>query len=75
MAASHFDEMSHRFRCQNVKCRNLFSVVLRRLLEVDKIVCPECGQTMDIRDSKKRGAIRKDFDTAERLDIEAARMK
>jgi transcription initiation factor IIE alpha subunit len=75
MPVSHFDQMSHRFHCQNVKCRNLFSVVLRQLLKADKVVCPECGHAINIRDSKKRGAIRKDFDTAERLDIEAAQEK
>jgi len=73
MFVSHFETTSHSFLCQNVKCRNVFEVPLRRLLEVDRVVCPACGQRIGIEESKKKGAVRKDFDEAERLDIEARR--
>lgn len=75
MPVSHFDQLFHTFRCQNTKCRELFNVVLRRLLEMDKVVCPKCGHPINIRESKKRGAIRKDFDTAQNLDIKAGQKK
>lgn len=71
MPESHFDQMFHTFRCQNVKCRKVFQEVLRKLLKANKVVCPECGHPISIRESKKMGAIRKDFDTAEKLDTKA----
>jgi len=75
MPESHFDQMFHTFRCQNVKCGKVFQEVLRKLLKANKVVCPECGHPINIRDSKKTGAIRKDFDTAQALDTKAKKAK
>jgi acetyl-CoA carboxylase beta subunit len=75
MPESRFDQMSHTFHCQNVKCAKAFQVVLRKLLKANKVVCPECGHSISIRESKKMGAIRKDFDTAEKLDTKAKKVK
>ena len=73
MFVSHFDQMSHTFRCQNVKCRKVFPIVLRELLKADHVDCPGCGHSISILDSKKKGALRKDFDAAQNLDIAARR--
>ena len=73
MFVSQFDQMSHLFHCQNVKCRAPFKIMLRELLKADHVHCPACGQKMSIIDSKKSGALRKDFDAAEKLDIAARR--
>jgi hypothetical protein len=73
MFVSHFDQMSHTFHCQNVKCRKVFPVVLRELLKADHVVCPDCRHLISILDSKKKGALRKDFDSAQNLDIAARR--
>jgi rRNA maturation endonuclease Nob1 len=75
MFVSHFDQMSHTFHCQNVKCRKVFPIVLRELLKADHVVCPECGHSISIVDSKKKGALLKDFDTAQNLDIVERRKK
>jgi len=75
MPESQFDQISHTFRCQNVKCRAVFQEALRKLLKINKVVCPKCGHPIDIQESKERGAIKKDFDTAEKRDIKAKAKK
>jgi transcription initiation factor IIE alpha subunit len=65
---SYFDQLSHPFQCKNPQCRENFEKPLRSLVIVDEVVCPKCGSTQDIRESKRTGEIGKDFDTATELD-------
>jgi DNA-directed RNA polymerase subunit RPC12/RpoP len=73
MFVSQFDQRSHTFQCQNVKCRKEFEIVLRQLLKADHVDCPKCGHAISILDSKKKGTIRRDLDAADKADNAARR--
>ena len=75
MPISHFDKMLHTFTCENTKCSKTFQQVLRSLLNADKVICPECGTAIDIRESKRTGNIGIDFDAADQLDKQTRQEK
>jgi hypothetical protein len=47
------NEMSHAFHCPNAQCNDFFEQTYQSLLMVDAVVCPACGTTIDIRESKR----------------------
>jgi hypothetical protein len=47
------NEMSHAFYCPNAQCNEFFEKTYQSLLVVDEVVCPACGTTIDIRESKR----------------------
>ena len=47
------NEMSHAFHCPNAQCNDFFEKTYQSLLMVDAVVCPACGTTIDIRESKR----------------------
>jgi DNA-directed RNA polymerase subunit RPC12/RpoP len=59
-----FQQIIHPFRCQREGCGQPFGKRLSLLQRVDEVFCPKCGAAIDIRESKRTGAIGKDFDTA-----------
>ena len=71
MPISRFDQMFYKFACENAECGEVFKPVLRELVNADEVVCPKCGTAIDIRESKRHGAIGKLFDTASELDKKA----
>ena len=71
MPTSRLDEYLHQFRCEAPECRKTFKKVLRSLLHADEVVCPHCGTTIDIRESKSSGDIGRDFDMANDFDNKA----
>ena len=68
MAASYFDKMSHEITCPHAQCGKVFKKTYRRLFHADKIACPECRRTIDIRKSKSTGEIGSWFNTVAELD-------
>ncbi len=71
MSISYFDQILYKFTCENTECGKVFQPVLRELVHTDEVVCPKCGTAIDIRESKRHGAIGKMFDTASELDKKA----
>ncbi len=65
---SAFDDTTHTFTCENAQCGHRFNEFLRSLLHMEKVVCPECGTTKDIRESKRTGPVGLDFNTATEID-------
>lgn len=65
---SHLDELTYPFQCENPKCGQQFKETLRRLIQLDEIVCPKCGMKKDIRESKRTGDLGTWFSTAGELD-------
>ena len=57
MAISYFDEVPHPFKCAKPQCGKVFFKSYRRLIQADKVVCPKCRTTIDIRESKRTGDI------------------
>jgi hypothetical protein len=53
LAATLLDGMSHAFHCPNAQCSEFFEKTYRNLLKADNVVCPACGTTIDIRESKR----------------------
>ena len=72
---SYFDQMTHPFKCSNPKCGEPFKKPLRSLFHADEVVCPKCGATEDIRESKRAGSIGLDFHTASELDKQVSKEK
>lgn len=70
---SYFDQIPYTFKCESPECGKQFQKILWSFLQADKVVCPECGMSIGIRESKRHGDIAKRIDTAQQLD--AKRMK
>jgi hypothetical protein len=70
MPMSYFDTMSHSFNCPNAQCGKVFRQTYRSLLQADTVVCPSCGTSIDIRESKLTGDIGSWFITITWLDQE-----
>ncbi len=64
---SYFDQMSHTIKCPAPECGKTFEQTYRSLVETDKVVCPACGTTIDIRESKRTGEIGLWFNTLAEL--------
>jgi hypothetical protein len=75
MTLSHFDQDLYPFTCHDPKCGKTFQKVLRSLLYAKMVVCPHCGDSEDITESKRTGAIGKALDTASALDKREAEEK
>jgi len=73
MGTSHFDTMSHEFECPKPECRHVFPETYRRLLKLDEVVCPKCGATIDIRESKRTGEVGSWINTVSELDKKACK--
>ena len=67
MTTDFFDQRLHKFVCENPKCGKVFEEVIRRLLKANEVVCPHCGVSIDIRESKGSGAVGKAIDTADQM--------
>jgi hypothetical protein len=65
---SRFDLMFHSFKCPNPQCGEVFDESYRRLLELDEVVCPKCGVSKDIRESKRTGEVGSWINTVAELD-------
>jgi len=72
---SYFDQHTYSFTCENPQCGKPFNEVLGRLLKAKEVSCPNCGTTINIRESKTSGPIGKAFDTASELDKQAMKKK
>ena len=68
MSASHFDIMSHTFKCPQPQCGEVFKKTYRSLLHPNVIPCPKCGMGIDIAESKRTGEIGLWFNTVSELD-------
>jgi transcription elongation factor Elf1 len=75
MPTSHFDQLSHSFTCPNWQCGQVFQETYRRLIHLDEVVCPACGATIDIRESKRTGEVGSWFNTVAELDKKANEKK
>jgi hypothetical protein len=68
MTASHLDQLTYKFLCSGPQCGNAFEQTLRSLIQAKEVVCPACGATKDIRESRSTGEIGQWIDTAMQLD-------
>jgi len=68
MPTSHLDYPPHIFQCENPQCGNAFEKSLGSLVYANEVVCPKCGTSIDIRESKRTGDLGLWFSTAGELD-------
>jgi hydrogenase maturation factor HypF (carbamoyltransferase family) len=54
---SYFDVTLHPFKCESPQCGETFEESLRSLFHASEVVCPKCGMSIDIRESKRTGKI------------------
>ena len=48
-------EIRYSFVCPKVDCAVQFEQSLSELLKIDKVSCPQCRKSIDIRESKRTG--------------------
>ena len=73
--ASAFDEMQHTFTCSNAQCGERFQETIGRLVQLNEVVCPKCGTTEDIRESKRHGPIGLEINTTSNIEKERRKKK
>jgi hypothetical protein len=50
-------QLNYSFVCMEAECGRQFEVPLHALTRIDSVVCPTCGASQDIRESKATGDI------------------